>query len=121
VSQFSSKKEKIILHLKIVFKDCQSVNYCNFLKRRVVKEVFLFIIDFMASVCNYEQTQLSLKDIYVVPSFKKETQGFLPLLKQLVSSINYFQITMKVIKEKLKVWKITSLVKTGIFSVTPLF
>ena len=40
VSQFSSKKEKIMLHLKIVFKDCQSVNYCNFLKRWLVKEVF---------------------------------------------------------------------------------
>ena len=102
VSQFSSKKENIMLHLKTVVKDCQSVNCCNFLKRRLVKEVFLFRIDFMVSLCNYEQTRLSLKDIYDVPASKKETQGCLPVLEKLFSLGNYFQIIMKVIKQKIK-------------------
>jgi hypothetical protein len=120
VSQFSSKKENIMLHIKKTVKDCQSINCCNFLKHRLVKEDFLFIIDFMVPLCNYEQTRLSLKSLYAVPAFKKETQGCLPILERLVSSVNYFEIMMKVIKKK-KVCKITSLIKTGIFSVTPLF
>jgi hypothetical protein len=100
VSQFSSKKENIMPHLKTIVKDCQSINCCNFLKHRLAKEVFLFRIDFMVSLCNYEQTRLSLKSLYVVPAFKKETQGCLPVLEKLVSSVNYFQIIMKVIKQK---------------------
>jgi hypothetical protein len=54
VSRFSSKKENIMLHLKTTVKDCQSINCCNFLKRGLVKEVFMFRIDFMVSLCNYE-------------------------------------------------------------------
>jgi hypothetical protein len=100
ISQFSSKKENIMLHLKTIVKDCQSINCCNFLKRRLVTEVFLFRIDFMVSLCNYEQTRLSLKALYVVLAFKKATQGCLPVLEILVSSKNYFQIIMKVIKQK---------------------
>ena len=72
-----------MIHLKKTVKDCESVNYYNFLKHRLVKEVFLFRIDFMVSLCNYEQTRLSLKALYVVPSFEKVNQGFLLVLKKI--------------------------------------
>ena len=72
-----------MLHLKTTVKYYQSINCCNFLKHGLVKEVFMFKIDFMVSLCNYEKTRLSLKALYDVLGFKKVTQGCLPVLKKI--------------------------------------
>jgi hypothetical protein len=71
VSQFSSRRETKMPHLKQQSRSVRASIVVIFLKHRLAKEVFLFRIDFMVSLYNYEQTRLSLKSLYVVPAFKE--------------------------------------------------
>jgi hypothetical protein len=69
VSQFSSRRETRMPHIKQQSRSVRASIAVIFLKHGLAKEVSLFRIDFMVSLYNYEQTRLSLKALYACPFF----------------------------------------------------
>jgi hypothetical protein len=82
----------------------------------------MFKVGFLVSLYNHEQTRPSLKLFTLSLFLKKTTQVCLPVLEKLV-------LIRKLISDhnegyqakKNKGWKISSVLKTEIFSITPLF